>query len=177
MLFFKRGKRKVLAEYKSKDIYRYYLSHYKRTVPKSLFMQILKDIHGEVMNMIIFENLDFILPAGMGFLRIKKKKVELKLDKNGNVDKRRFTVNWKKTKEYWEKIYKGKTPGELKQIKNKPVIIELNEHSDGYRYLWFWDRLTCNARNQSAYYFDAVRKYDTLLAKAYKTVRNLNYYE
>lgn len=177
MLTFKRGKRKVLAAYASNDIYDYYKTHYDRVVSKSVFMKILKDLYAEIMNMIIFENLDFVLPAHMGSLRIKKKKIELSINKDGKLDKRRFTVNWKKTKEYWGKLYKDKTAEELKEIKDKPVIIELNEHSDGYRYTWFWDKTTCNALNQSAYYFDAIRKYDTLIAKASKTVRDLNYYE
>lgn len=180
-MHFKRGKRKVIADYKIKDIYKYYKDKCKKKRIKWLeytqFIKIHKIIYENIMNRIIYEGAEFTFSYRLGGLRIKKKKQVLRLDKEGNVDKRSLSVNWKKTKILWNKQYFGKTFEEIKKIKNKPLIYELNEHTDGYRFSFFWDKITCNVPNQSAYYFEPIRKYKERLAIALKTIKNLEYYE
>ena len=116
------------------------------------------------------------MPARLGYLRIKKKLVEVKLDKEGNVDARRLSVDWKKTKKYWQELYPGLTPQEISKLEGKPVIRELNESTDGYRMSWFWDKLTSTMKNQSAYYIGMTRSNDQMLSRGIK-FNHLNFYK
>jgi hypothetical protein len=178
MLNYRRGKRKVIADYKTDDIYKFYKQKYgDEALSRKAFMKILKETLPELVKLMIFENFEFSMPARLGTMRIKKKLVEPKLDENGDLDVRSLSVNYKKTKELWEELYPDKTPEEIKEIKDKPLVRELNEHTDGYRFIWYWDRLTCNIPNQSAYSIDMTRTYDRQLSNAAKTIKNLDYYE
>jgi len=178
MLNYKRGNRKILANYKTYDIYKHYRTkHGNDAVDRKTFMKVLKDILPQLILLMIYENFEFSIPARLGTLRIKKKLVEPKLDENGDLDVRSLSINYKKTKELWTKLYPDKTPEEIKEIKDKPLVRELNEHTDGYRFIWYWDRLTCNIPNQSAYSLDMTRTYDRQLSNAAKTIKNLDYYE
>ena len=51
-------------------------------------------------------------------------------------------IDWKKTKELWEKKYPGLTSEEIIEIKDKPKVFYLNEHSNKYRMVYCWDRRT-----------------------------------
>jgi hypothetical protein len=86
-----------------------------------------------------------------------------------------LSVNWKKTKRYWEKLYPGKTAEEISAIEHKPVVRELNEDTDGYRMSWYWDKTTYNHANQFAYHLDMARAHDQVLSKGIQ-FNNLNFY-
>lgn len=178
ILQYKRGNRKIIADYKTGDIYKFYKNKYgNEALSRKIFMRVLKGILPELILLMIFENFEFSMPARLGTLRIKKKLVEPKLDENGELDVRSLSINYKKTKELWMKLYPGKSPEEIKKVKNKPLVRELNEHTDGYRFIWYWDRLTCNVPNQSAYSLDMTRTYDRQLSNAARTIKNINYFE
>lgn len=180
MLQFKRGKRKVLADYAISDIYNFYTKMAKNSdkiVDRKLFKDIFKEFADEIVNMLVFENLDYTMPAGLGHLQIKKRKVAPRLDKNGELDARGIPVDYKKTKEYWSKLYPDKTPEEIRKIKGKPLIRELNSHTDGNVFSFSWDKTTSLTPNQTAYILKLTRKHQRLLAKAAKTVKDLDYYE
>lgn len=177
MIVFKRGKGKYNTDYSSDDIYKFYVKSSKHPVDKSLYMRILKDMYGEFIKMCIFENVELILPASLGKLRIQKKKVNIYVDKEGNLVKPILPPDWKKTKELWEKKYGKLSPEEYDKIEDKPVVPLINEHSDGYRYRWFWDKITSKVLNQSVYHLRMTRTYKTMLAKAIKTVKGLNFYK
>ena len=176
---YKRGNRKLIADYKTEDCYKFYKNKYKNVkyVDRSTYSRILREFYNEVMRLIIYENMDFIMPAKLGTLRVKKKPISPKIDEDGNLDLRTLSVNWKKTNNLWRQQYPDKTPEEIRDIPDKHLIRELNEHSDGYRYLWYWDRVISNVKNQSCYKIDITRTHDRELAKAVKTVSNLQYYD
>lgn len=175
-LVYPRGKGRVKADYKFKEIYDFYKElNGEKALPKSVVMEIYKRLFPEIVKLMVFDNLDYRMPARLGYIRVKKKKIEVKLDSEGNVDARRLSVNWKKTLEYWRKLYPGKTREEIKEIEDKPVIRELNEHSGGYRVIWYWDKTTCNLKNQTAYYIDMTRDNDQILSSGIK-YNNLNFY-
>jgi hypothetical protein len=124
----------------------------------------------------VFETLDYRMPSHLGYLRVKKKLVEPKLYENGDIDTRRLSVNWKKTKQLWQKIYPEKTAEEIKNIKDKPLVRELNEKTNGYRMTWFWDKSTCNLKNQTAYYIKITRDNCRILSGGIRS-NKLNFYE
>lgn len=173
---FKRGRRKVLANYKFDDIYKFYKElNGKKALPKSVVRQIYKKLFPTIVKMMVFDAFDFRMPARLGYIRVKKKLVEPKLDENGNLDARRLSVDWKKTTKLWNKLYPGKTQKEIKAIKNKPLVRELNEDYNGYRVTWYWDKTTCNIKNQAAYYINITRDNDRILSRGVK-LNNLNFY-
>ena len=176
MLAYKRGRGKYQTDYHSDDFYNYYKSISKKPVSKKVFMEILKDIYGEVMKMILYEGSDVMLPHGMGSMRIQQQKINLKFGDDGKL-KTRLAVDWKATKALWEEKYPGLTSEEISKIPNKPVIRLINEHTDMYRYRWYWDKVTCTIKNQSLYRYKATTTYRDMAAKAFKTIPNLNYYE
>jgi hypothetical protein len=176
MLVYQRGKGRVKVDYKFDEIYKFYQERWgEKALPRKTVMQIYKKLLPAIVKLIIFENLDFRMPGRLGYLRIKKKLKEVKLTKSGEVDARNLSIDWKKTKQYWETLYPGKTAQEIAEIKDKPLVREMNEDTNGYRMLWFWDKLTCNIRNQSAYYLDMSRDNDRILSRGIK-FNNLNFY-
>ena len=177
MLIYKRGKRKVLADYAFDDIYKFYKERYgDKALPKPVVHKIYKSVFPEIVKLMVFENLDYRMPARLGSLRVKKKLVEPKIDKDGNLDTRRLSLNYKATKRLWEKLYPDKTAEEIKQIKGKPVVRETNDHSNNYRATWFWNKLTCNIVNQSAYNVKLTRGNCMVLSHGVKNNKELNFY-
>jgi hypothetical protein len=176
MLQFNRGKGKVVADYKFNDIYKFYKERYgDKALSREVVHELYKRLFPEIVKLIVFDNLDYRMPARLGSLRIKKKEVVPRIDEKGNLDVRRLSVNYKATKRLWEKLYPGKTAEEIKQIKNKPLIRELNDHSNNYRVTWFWNKVTSNLKNQTAYYINISRDNDKILSRGVKT-NNLNFY-
>lgn len=176
-LIFKRGPRKTLANYKLGEIYKFYKELYgKKALPRSTMREVYKRLFPSIVKMMVFDNFEYRMPSRLGYIRVKKKLVEPKLDENGNIDARRLSVDFKKTKKLWQKLYPGKTQKELKQIKDKPLVRELNEDYNGYRVVWYWDKTTCNLPNQAAYYINLTRDNDRILSSGVK-FNNLNFYE
>lgn len=176
MLIFKRGKRKVLADYKFEEIYNYYSERYgEKALPRATVKELYSKLFPEIVKLMVFDTIDYRMPARLGYLRVKKKKIEPKLDVDGNLDLRRLSVDYKKTKKLWEEIYPGKTAEEIKAIEDKPVVRELNESNGGYRVTFFWDKTTCNIPNQSAYYIKMTRGNCKILSHGVKH-NNLNFY-
>jgi len=177
MLTYKRGKRKVIADYKIDDIYRFYCeSSPDNYVSKQMMHTLFKEMFPSIVKMIVLDNFQFRMPANLGDLRIKKKITKPSINDKGELDTHRLSIDWKTTKALWLQKYPDKTAEEIKSIEDKPVIRELNEHTDGYRYVWYWDKLTTNIPNQSAYYLDMTRTNDQILSGASKT-NDLNFYK
>jgi len=173
---YRRGRRKIIADYSFEDIYKFYKEQYgDEALPRGVVKEIYKRVFPEIVKLIIFETLDYHMPARLGYIKIKKRKVMPTLNEDGELDVHKLSINWKKTKRLWMKLYPDKTAEEIKQIPGKPVIRELNEHTDGYRFKWFWDKTTSNVKNQTAYYIDMTRSHDKMLAVASRT-NNLNFY-
>ena len=102
---------------------------------------------------------------------------EIKLMENGDVDKRKMPVDWLKTKALWDNVYPGLDQDELKEIKKKQIVYQLNEHSDGYGFYMFWERFNCNIRNNKMYSFRSTYTNNRFLARMIKEKPNINYYE
>lgn len=176
MLTYKRGKSRVKADYKFNDIYNFYKELYKdKALPKATVMEIYKRLFPAIVQLIVFENMDYRMPARMGYLRVKKKLTGPKIDCNGELDTRDLSVDWKATKRMWLTKYPGKSAEEIKSIPDKPVVRELNEHSNGYRVFWFWDKTTNNLKNQNAYYINMTRSNDKILSRGIR-MNTLNFY-
>jgi hypothetical protein len=176
MLSYKRGKRDIIAENKIADIYKFYKSSINNPVSQSVVKAVYKDVFPELIKLIVLENFEFRMPGKLGHLRVRKKRIEAKIDNNGDLDTRALSINWKKTKQLWEKKYEGLKEEELLAIPDKPVIRELNEHTDGYRFMWHWDKRATSIPSQNAYYIQLTRANKKILSQASKT-NELNFFE
>ena len=141
------------------------------------FSAVLKEFNLGLTEMIIDEATEFKLPLQLGYVRIRKYKKKLKLKEDGSIDKQCMSVNWKETKLYWEELYPGKTNGELKEIRNKPLIYYLNEHTDGYGFLLYWNKKGSNAINRSVYSMVLTFSNNRHLAQVLKGDKKIDYYE
>lgn len=177
-MYFGKGKRKIIADYKTKDIYKFYKNKYKdEAVDYKTFCRVWERFIEVRMNLVIFDNLEFNFPYRMGSLGVRIGNSIYKLDKNGEIKMSRIPVNYKATIAEWQRLYPGKTAQELKLIKDKPLIRELNEHSNNRKLFWFWDKITCNVKNKTAYRLDITRKWDRMLSNKIKKTKRLDYYE
>jgi hypothetical protein len=161
---------RVTADYGAKESYEYYKRDNKNPVEKKEYNKVLLKINRKLADLVIYENIDFRFPLGIGNFRIKKYKPKLKLDEDGNLLTNNINVDYKKTKELW-----GKNP---EKRRNKVVVFNFNEHTKGYRGRFWWDKRTSKLKNQSCYYLRVTRRNKRELAKAIKNTEIFRrYYE
>ena len=174
-MYLGRGKRKILADYKSNDIYEFYRSKYgEKALSKEVFWSVWERFIDIRMQMVIFENLEFYLPHRLGSIMIKLGKDANRINKNGNYQ---FITDWGATKKKWAELYPGLSAEELKQIKDKPLIPVFNKTTDGRRVYWRWDKVTCNYKNHSVYRIEVLRKWKRKLSEKVKKTKKNDYYE
>lgn len=173
----KRGAVKYKADYAVSDIFKYYKDINVNTVSnQSLFTSILKYYFNKVMIDVIENNQELKLAGRLGYIRIRSINVIPKFDDNGKLLRNSIPIDWKATFNYWEEIYPDKTAEEIKSIPNKKLIYHLNEHTDGRLLGWYWDKITCNVKNQTYYKLKISRKWCRYLTNTAKKL-NIKYYE
>lgn len=152
-------------------------TQYKRIHSYKIIKGVLRDFNNELSKLLIEDGAEFKMPVRLGSLRIKKYKRKIIINEDGTVDKKRMSVNWRESKELWKREYPGKTPEELKLIKYKPLIYYLNEHTDGYRFLLFWNKIGSNAKNRGLYSFIFTSVNNRYLARVLQSNHKPEYYE
>lgn len=174
-MYFGKGLGKYNADFKSKDIYKYYKEKYKdKAVDEKKFWKVWNEFIDIRMQLVVYNNLEFYLPNRMGSIRVEIVCDAIGFKKDGTIRKYR---DWGATIKLWETLYEGKTPQEIKEIKNKPIVYYVNDHVDGKICRFYWDKSTCHFRNHSHYTFEPVRKWNREhLAKFIKKTKVLNYY-
>lgn len=119
MTYFSRNKNIIQDPYTLPDMYKDYLSKIDKNSPYNISYNLYKDIvclyNKKIYNMLLEGN-KVKFPYKLGSLQVVKKRMNY-----GNQLKRGLGIDWKKTVKY------GK------------IIHHINEHSDGYKFLFFWD--------------------------------------
>jgi hypothetical protein len=166
------------------EIYRFYKNKFtfrerkdNGFVSRKVHNSILNNFNKELSDLIICKGLEFTMPLRLGTLRVRKYKRAIRLFPDGTIDKRKMNVDWNATKKMWCNEYPGKTMQEIKLIHPKKVVYFLNEHTDGYRYLLYWNKKGSNAINRKVYSVRFTRDNDRLLAKVLKTDNQICFYE
>lgn len=138
------------VRYGYKDFYKFYRRNLERKECRSVFVQpekvysaVLRLFFGKIMRMMIFDGFIFKLPCHMGNWFIAKKKIKCHVTPEGQVVIRGAKVDKVKTS-YLQHIDKNAK-------ENNQQVYFLNEHTNGYRFLFKWDIRVCNAKNKSAY--------------------------
>jgi hypothetical protein len=150
----KRTEGKIKVHFARPDMFKFYnknratkYSDYEVSYTK--YSKVLNLFNQEVSRMILEESFEFIMPARLGTLRIRKYKPKIRLDEQGNLIKKNLAPNWEATKELWNKNPKAK--------EEKKIVYHTNSHSEGYQYRWFYNAYRSNCKNKTAYLFKASR--------------------
>lgn len=141
------------------------------------FSSVIKDFNQELSRMIIEDGIEFKIPLRLGYVRIKKYKKKPQLNPDGTLDKKNMSINWKATKELWVREYPGLNSQQLKQIHGKPLVYHLNEHTDGYGFLLYWNKKGSNAQNRSIYSLVFTFTNNRHMARVLKGERKIDYSE
>ena len=158
------------SSYGIQDIYKYYKSYSDSPLPYNVFTSVWKDFIGKVTSDIVEYGKDFTMPFRLGSVGIRKKKIKVKMNDDGSIDKRYLRPDWKATKELWENDEEAK--------EKKQLVFHLNKHFGGYNAKWFWDKSTCSVKNQTAYSLTMTRENKRKLAKAiFDEDLEVDYYE
>ncbi len=131
-----------------KDSYTFYRNHYKTGIPNCDYrtgLPIYMLIVGGLMKFMfkkVFAGFDIRLGAGLGVLGIRGKKIEIFIDKDGNV--KGVAPNWGETKKLQARDPIAK--------ENRTIVYCTNEHSNGIRYSFFWSKEGVIIENKSLYH-------------------------
>lgn len=137
-------------------------------VTRTNYCNIISEFNKSMMQEVIYDNFEFILPARMGTIHIVKFKPKVRIDRTGRTTYL-LPINWKVTKELWN------TDPEAKE--NKTLVRHLNEHTNGYICKLRYDKFKATYRWKSAYSFLPCRPFKDELAKFLQDPnREVNYY-
>ena len=152
-------KEKSLTHYGLRDVFKFYKKNHtsEKNITSAEFSSICKEFNSKITDLILYENFSLLLPFRLGRIRIRKYKPKVHIDQNGELNKSRLRPNWKATNKLWEENEKAKN--------NKKLVYHLNEHTNGYQHRWFWEKVTSNVKNNSAYSFRPSRNLKRTLAK------------
>jgi len=148
-------KRDIKITSSLQDAYKLYKKEYK-DIDKRLYLDIAYELMITISNMIITESLEYKMPSRLGFLRIRKSTLKLKI-KNGKIDINKNIIDWGATWKYWESEYPNLSRKDIIAIKGKKVMFQTNRHTNGEVMRWFWDRITCKVPNKTVYMFKPVK--------------------
>lgn len=176
MVYIGRGINKIPVDYGIKDFYKYYNDNAKNPLEFRKFKEIWLDIAKVIIRLIVYRNLDFMIPARMGTLCVRKILTKPIVREDGTVDKSKLSINYKASWEKWFREYPGLTKEDIAKLEDKKPIYYLNEHSDGYKVKYKWDKYTCTVKNQSIYNLQITRGNKKELSEAFKNFKT-DYYE
>jgi len=146
---------KIKAHYNTGEYYKYYKEkHFGRNksskyyVDKQLYTKVLKDFFDLVVEDLIMNGSEFILPSNMGKIQIRKYKATLKMGEDGKLINH-LPVDYGATNKL-----RASNP---EAAKNKVVIRHLNKHTDGYTFRYIYIKNKARYKNKSAYSFKMTR--------------------
>lgn len=167
----------------SVDFYKYYAEmHFKEKVKnktkvyfdskyyltKSQYTKILEKCNLKILDAILKDPLDCILPSRLGIICIRKNKPELRIDDNGNLINK-MPINWKETRKLWRENPEAR--------EQKKTIRFHNSHSNQYVGKFVWKTKQSNFKNKSAYCFKPCRTATQNLAKIFQDEdREIDYF-
>jgi hypothetical protein len=160
------------------DAFKDFRKRYKLVYPdidRKKYVELCHIINESLSDKIIKESFEFKMPFRLGSLGIKKNKVQIHV-KEGKLEKNKLIIDWEKSWDYWHNEYPGKSRKEINAIKDKLVIYNMNDHTNGYVMRWKWDKTTCNLHNQTVYQFRPTKRNRLALAAWIKSEERENDY-
>jgi len=147
-MFFGRGKNKIQSPYTLKDTYLFYKNEVDDNpvydLEYSEYVAITTEFYKAMMDHILLKAGTFYMPYGLGDIYIVKAKLKLE-----NIDHKQ--LDWKTTNEVGKRVY------------------HLNEHSNGYKYLFQWEKFRSRIKKLYIYRFQLTRDNKRRLAQLIKS--------
>jgi len=134
--------------------YKKYKEASEDPVDKSLYAKINNDFGKFIMEQ-VFEGQEVKLPARMGTISIKGRKIPIKYDEEGRL--KGFAPDYKATNELWKRCPECK--------EKKQMVYHLNEHTNRVRYKFFWSKDRMLVENKTFYTMVFTRTNKRRLAK------------
>ena len=144
----KNRENKYKSDYRRSKIFFFYRREYEYSkftskfsnqnnllVKEKLYFQIINDMFDLIMDKIVHKSEQFKLPLNLGYIGIKKKKMNF----NYLLSKKYLKIDYKSTKDSGVKVY------------------HTNDHTNNFRYRWKWDRSNCRIKGNTAYTFVPTR--------------------
>ena len=148
MAFFGRGKNKIQKPYTLKDTYVFYINETESKGSYDIefkeYSEIVSLFYKEMMDVVLLKAGKFYMPYGLGDISVVKQKLKLK-----NIDAKQ--MDWKTTTEVGKRVY------------------HLNEHSNGYKYFFQWDKVLSRIKKLYLYRFQLTRTNKRRLAELIKS--------
>lgn len=148
--------RRIKIDHTVSDIYKAYRKSVKKPMSEEKFKLIAYEFNRRLCDLIITKSFEYRIPYGLGFLRIKKKKIKFKLYEDG-LDVNKNIIDWKATWDYWYTQYPGLGQAEIKKIPGKKVFFQTNDHTNGEVMRWYWDKRIASVKNVLVYSFKPVK--------------------
>ena len=148
--------RRIKITHTIKDCDSFYKKNYNNSLKEKKYKDIAYDLNSTIADMIIRESFEYRIPYGLGFIRIKKKKLKFKLF-NGKLDVNKNIIDWESTWKYWEKQFPNNTRNEIKKLPGKKVFFHSNDHTNGEIMRWYWDKRISKVKNVLTYSFKPVK--------------------
>ena len=154
-MYFSRGPNRIQKPYTLKEVYYFYTNEVEGSkiydVEYSEYVNIVTEFYKDVMDHILLKAGTFYMPFGLGDIHVIKTKLKLE-----NIDHKQ--LDWKTTNEVGKRVY------------------HLNEHSNGYKYLFQWDKVASRIKKLYLYRFQLTRDNKRRLAQLIKS-GEYDYYE
>jgi len=148
---------------------------YDANVGWSQWLRICKMFNHMKMQSIIDGHI-FKLPYRLGSLGIVQFKRKIRFDSDGNLMTNKLTVDWDKTLKLWKVLYpQCETREDYKKIRNKQLVFNTNEHTDGRTFRFHWKKKYSNVPNISAYEMVIATQYKDALGRKIRENNNIQY--
>lgn len=142
------------ADYGISDYRKYYKDNYGE-IDDALYKNIIKDYNESIIELIIEDNLIYTLPYIYFEIVIKKSKRKPKLVNGILINPN--PIDWKTTKELWEKDA---------EAKEKKLRVRFNNsHTSGYVFRIYCKKFKSKLKYRSYFKFKPNRKFQRRLAK------------
>ena len=151
------------------EFYAFYKKTYSETVTdRRTYSAILNKFFLKVLNN-IYNNRTYKLPENFGEICVTKKKITHIFDTEGNYDYKVSIArtNWGETNKLWKKH---------PELAHKKYIVYENEHTNGYSFKIYWNRLGRKLHTLGLYGFRPARTFSRNLAKFVKQNPHIDYY-
>lgn len=171
---------KIAVHVGIKDFFKYYKEKFKDSkheqVNYQTYSRVINKVNEAIAKLIIYEGFEFRLPGKLGYISIVRRKIKLKLDENGKVDTRYLPVDYSATRKLWLETYPNLSYKEILEIPNKKRVYQVNKHTAGFTFKWYYSKFTSNAVNKSVYFFKPSRTNKRELASYIKSEDFVNPY-
>jgi len=155
----KRTEGKIKAHYGMKDYYKYFIKNNPDlNINNSVYSNIISDFNNEIINLIIEENLEYILPYIGSSISIKKSKRIPRI-----VDGKLYNptpVDWVATNKLWEEDNEART--------KKLLVRYLNNHTSKYVFNIYFKKYISSFTNKNIYSFVSNRLFKRMLGARIK---------